>query len=167
MCATNQYQHHNLRIKCTLQQYSHSRAPSHCRHRLPLACSWRPAVLASLKLTKLLSKLCMLRASCETIPSRVRCTVVSVLFGCTIAPTAISWAAFMLLRAISVRSLPMPGYGMSLKIGFQVFFLSTREMAHAVEAAAKYSYDSVADQWHRETVWVRIDDEPFAMVTDA
>lgn len=40
-------------------------------------------------------------------------------------------------------------------------------MAHAVEAAAKYSYDSVADQWHRETVWVRIDDEPFAMVTDA
>ena len=62
----------------------------------------------------------------------------------------------------------MPGYGMSLKIGFQVFFLSsTREMAHAVEAGAKYSYDSVADQWHRETVWVRIDDEPFAMVTDA
>ena len=37
-------------------------------------------------------------------------------------------------------------------------------MAHAVEAASKYSYDSVADQWHRETVWVRIDDEPFAMV---
>ena len=35
---------------------------------------------------------------------------------------------------------------------------------HAVEAASKYSYDSVADQWHRETVWVRIDDEPFAMV---
>ena len=42
--------------------------------------------------------------------------------------------------------------------------MDLKSMAHAVEAASKYSYDSVADQWHRETVWVRIDDEPFAMV---
>ena len=73
----------------------------------------------------------------------------------------------MLLRAISVERAAS-SINQLLIHSITVFFscqrMDLKSMAHAVEAASKYSYDSVADQWHREIVWVRIDDEPFAMV---